>query len=295
MTTLPLVDLQVNGYAGVDFNAPDLAAADLHRACARLEADGITACLPTIITDDVERMCRKLTRLASLREEDALARRIIAGLNIEGPFISPEPGYCGAHPADAVRPADVDTARRLLDAGAGLVRIVTLAPECDPGLAVTRMLADAGVLVAAGHTDASLSCLERAIDAGLSMFTHVGNGCPMHLHRHDNIVQRAPALADRLWLTFIADGVHVPFVALRNYLRLADPDRTIVVSDAVAPAGLGPGRYTLGAQPVVVGDDMVARAADGSHFIGSAATLGEAASRLRDRAGLDHETVVRLT
>ena len=109
---------------------------------------------------------------------------------------------------------------RLLDA-AGDSSDVTLAPERDNGFAVTRMLAGRGIIVSAGHTDATLEELRGAVDAGLSMFTHVGNGCPMHMNRHDNIVQRALSLSDRLWLCFIADGAHVPFVALGNYLRLA--------------------------------------------------------------------------
>jgi N-acetylglucosamine-6-phosphate deacetylase len=136
--------------------------------------------------------------------------------------------------------------KRLLDAAGGLAKIVTLAPEHDAGLRVTRMLAGAGIRVSAGHTDAPLDLLRAAIDAGLSMFTHLGNGCPMHLHRHDNIVQRALSLSDQLWLMFIADGAHVAFPALGNYLRAAGLEKTIIVTDAVAPAGRGPGRFQLG-------------------------------------------------
>ena len=111
------------------------------------------------------------------------------------------------------------------------------------------MLAGAGVVVSAGHCDPSLDQLRAAIDAGLSMFTHLGNGCPMQLHRHDNVIQRALLACRRPplpWVSFIADGAHVPFFALRNYLKVVGFDRAIVVTDAIAPAGLGPGRYTLG-------------------------------------------------
>jgi N-acetylglucosamine-6-phosphate deacetylase len=274
-------DLQVNGYAGVDFNRDDLAADDLHRACAQLEQDGVAGILATIITEQVELMCRRLARLAELRERDGLAKRILAGLHVEGPFISPVDGYRGAHPADAVMPGNVDVMKRLLEAGAGLVKLVTLAPECDAGLRVTRMLVDRGVVVSAGHTDASVDQLRGAIDAGLSMFTHLGNGCPMTLHRHDNIVQRALSLRDKLWTCFIADGVHVPGVALRNFLDLCGCDRSIIVTDAIAPAGLGPGRYTLGRWDVSIGDDLVARSPDGAHFIGSATTMRQVRANLR--------------
>jgi N-acetylglucosamine-6-phosphate deacetylase len=185
--------------------------------------------------------------------------------------------------------------KRLLDAARGLTRIVTLAPERDAGLAVTRMLSKDGVVISAGHCDPSLEVLRAAIDAGLSMWTHLGNGCPMQMHRHDNVIQRALSLADKLWLCFIADGAHVPFFALRNYLKPAGIDRSIVVSDAVAPAGLGPGRYTLGRWELMIGDDLVARAPDGSHLIGSAVTFKRQVENLRERVGLNAAQVAQLT
>ena len=288
-------DLQVNGYGGVDFNQDDLSAADLHRACKRLETDGVVGILATIITDDLAAMCRRLSALAAIRERDALVRRVVAGIHIEGPFLNESDGYRGAHPRDAIRPADVDSMARLLDAAGGLARVVTLAPERDRSMAVTRFLASQGIVVSAGHTDATLDDLQRAVDAGLSMFTHVGNGCPMLMHRHDNIVQRALSLADRLWLCFIADGTHVPFTALGNYLRLAGYDHSVVVTDAIAPAGLGPGRYQFGRWDLVVGEDMVSRAPDGSHFVGSGITMKQSASNLQEKLGFSEAIVRQLT
>jgi len=279
-------DLQVNGYGGVDFNSDGLTADDLHKACAKLEADGVAGILATFITEKLDLMLVRLRRLVELRERDPLAKRIVAGIHIEGPFISGKNGYRGAHPLDAVMDANCETAKCLLDACGGLLKIMTLAPERDAGAAVTKMLADSGVVVSAGHTDASLDDLNRACDAGLKMFTHVGNACPMiGMHRHDNIIQRALHLRDRLWLCFIADGVHVPPVALQNYLKLA-AERAIVVTDAIAPAGLGPGRYKLGRWDLLIGDDMVARAPDGSHFVGAAITMRQSHANLRDKLGL---------
>jgi N-acetylglucosamine-6-phosphate deacetylase len=253
-------DLQVNGYAGVDFNADGLTADALHTACTALEAGGVGGILATVITDHPEAMEGRLKTLATLRERDPLAGLLIAGLHIEGPFLNEGEGYRGAHPADAIIPASVDVMERLLDAAGGLARLVTLAPERDPGLRVTRMLARRGIIVSAGHTDAGLDALRAAADAGLTMFTHVGNGCPGLLPRHDNIIQRALSLADRLWLCFIADGVHIPLFVLRSYLRLAGYERAIIVTDAMAAAGLGAGRYTLGRRVIEVGPDLVARA-----------------------------------
>ena len=288
-------DLQVNGYAGVDFNRDGLTADDLHAACVSLETDGVAGILATIITDHVELMCGRLARLAALRASDPLAARLIAGIHIEGPFLSETAGYRGAHPADAIRIADTDTMALLLDASAGTARLVTLAPERDPRFAVTRMLAGMGIVVSAGHCDPTLDQLRGAMDAGLTMFTHLGNGCPMHLHRHDNVVQRVLSVADRLWVCFIADGVHVPFVALGNYLRLVGLDRAIVVTDSIAAAGLGPGRYTLGRQDVVVDEALVAWAPDRSHFVGSAISMVESQRRLRESLGLTDSAIRRLT
>lgn len=279
-------DLQVNGYGGVDFNSDDLSAEALHRSCEALKRDGAGAILATIITEKIDLMVARLKRLAELRERDPLAKQIIAGIHIEGPFISEATGYRGAHPADAVMPAIVDVAKRLHDACGGLLRVLTLAPETDAKSATTAWLANNSVTVSAGHTDASLDQLKAACDAGLGMFTHVGNGCPMHgMHRHDNIIQRALNLREKLWLCFIADMVHVPAVALANYLTLAG-DRAVVVTDAIAPAGLGPGRYKLGRWDLLIGDDMVARAPDGSHFVGAAITMEQSHASLREKLGL---------
>jgi N-acetylglucosamine-6-phosphate deacetylase len=287
------VDLQLNGYHGVDFNADDLSAEACHAACEKLRADGVAGVLATIITDDLDRMAARLARIAALRGQDPLVAGVILGVHVEGPFLDPGPGYAGAHPRESIRPADLDAMKRLVDAAGGLVRIVTLAPEHDSGLAVTRWLAEQKIMVSAGHCNPGFDQLRAAIDAGLSMFTHLGNGCPMYLHRHENIIQRVLGLADRLWICFIGDGVHVPYPVLRNYLRCVPPERTIIVSDGISAAGMGPGRYTLGSRTVDVGEDRIARSPDGSHFVGAAATMRQMAAGLRDRAGLDEATIRR--
>lgn len=288
-------DLQVNGYGGVDFNSDGLNSDQLHQCCQKLADDGVAVILATVITADLDAMCGRLKRIRELREKDPLTARLIAGFHIEGPFLNETRGYRGAHSAAAIRPADVDSMRRLLDAAGDLAQLVTLAPERDAGMKVTKMLSDGGIVVSAGHTDATLDELKAAIDAGLSMFTHVGNGCPMLLPRHDNIIQRALSLSDRLWLTFIADGAHVPWPALRNYLRAATLERCIVVTDAISAAGLGPGRYTLGEWDLLIGEDRVARAPDGSHLVGSAGTMPLSRSNLKHHVGLSDAEVDQLT
>jgi N-acetylglucosamine-6-phosphate deacetylase len=288
-------DLQINGYGGVDFNSDGLTPDALHLCCQKLADDGVAAILATIITADIPVMCRRLKRLVELRQQDSLVERMIAGLHIEGPFLNESKGYRGAHSEASIRPASTDAMQRLLDAADGLTKLVTLAPERDAGLKVTRLLASSGIVASAGHTDATLDELHAAIDAGLSMFTHLGNGCPMLLPRHDNIIQRVLSLSDRLWITFIADGVHVPWPALRNYLRAATVDRCIVVTDAISAAGLGPGQYTLGEWNLFIAQDRVARAPDGSHLVGSAGTMPLSRANLSTHLALSEADLDLLT
>ena len=279
-------DLQINGYAGVDFNQDDLTGEDLLLACERLVTDGVSGVLATIITDSLPAMQSRIQRLVKLREAHSLIEQMICGIHIEGPFISAVPGFVGAHPRDQAREGVWDEMAQLLDAADGLAWLVTLAPEQDPHQELTRKLARKGIVVAAGHTDASMEQLNACIDQGLSLFTHLGNGCPMQMHRHDNIIQRALSRCDALHYSFIADGAHVPFFALKNYLRLAGIDRSIIVSDAIAAAGCGPGRYQLGDRMVTVGEDGVPRASDHSHLVGSGTIMKRMALNLAEHLAL---------
>jgi N-acetylglucosamine-6-phosphate deacetylase len=288
-------DLQVNGYAGVDFNSDQVSEEALVRACERLRSDGVVGILATIITDTVDAMARRLARIVELRGRHAVVAAMIRGLHIEGPFLNEQPGYIGAHPPAAACWATIAKARRLIDAGDGLVRIVTLSPERDPRLHVTRELAARGICVSAGHCDPSLELLRQAIDAGLSMFTHLGNGCPRQMDRHDNVIQRVMYLSDRLWIGFIADGVHVPFWALRNYLKCVGWERSFVVTDAISAAGLGPGTFQLGTQTVVVDENLATWAPDKSHLMGSAGTMPRSAENLRTALGLSATEIELLT
>lgn len=288
------IDLQVNGYAGVDFNNDHVTEEDLHKAAALMQAHGVARFLPTIITEQIEVMVRRIAKLARWAQSDPLGKQMVAGLHVEGPFVSEVKGYVGAHPPDAAGKADAGKLDAILEAGQGLVRIFTLAPEQDQACAVIRRASDAGVVVSAGHTNASLEQLDRAIDAGLAMFTHLGNGCANQIIRHDNIIERALSRSDHLWIGFIADGVHVPKYALRNYLRAAGLDRCFVVSDAMSAAGLGPGKYKLGRREVLVGEDRAVRSEDGSHLVGSAVTMRDSAANLIDM-GLNQKQVDQLT
>lgn len=288
-------DIQVNGYAGADFCSRSLTLEQCRRACDELAIDGTAGILATVITDSIEGICSKLARLAALREQDPTIARMIAGFHVEGPFLSRKPGCPGAHDPAKIVPANVSDAQRILDAGAGLVRLVTLAPECDAGLATTSFLARQGITVSAGHCDPSLDELRAAIDAGLSMVTHLGNGCALDLPRHDNFIQRALFLHERLWICFIPDGVHIPFFALANYLAVSGVERTIMVTDAILAAKLPPGRYAYGEGEVEVDAAGVARRPGLKNLAGSTISMRQVRDNLRDHLQLDTAAIERLT
>ena len=288
-------DLQLNGYKGVDFNADDLTPGGMRRACQAVRNDGGGRFLATIITDRLDRMESRIARLAELFRHDPEVAAAMAGIHVEGPFINPNRGFVGAHPAEHVVPADIDAARRLVEAGDGLVRLVTLAPEHDAGMATIRWLIDQGVVVSAGHCDPDGPTLAAAIAAGLSAFTHLGNGCPMLLHRHDNILQRVLAADGLRWVMVIADGVHLPAHLVRTIARVVGVDRLIAVTDATAAGGMGPGRFRLAGRDVVVDEGGAAWAPDRSHLIGSTASMGRIEDVLLLDVGLDPDEVERVT
>jgi N-acetylglucosamine-6-phosphate deacetylase len=259
-----------------------------------LETDGVASILATVITDTIERMTARLSRLVALRAADPLAQSIIQGIHIEGPFISALPGYVGAHPVAAAQLAKPEIMQQLLAAAGGLTRIVTLAPECDPQMQVTQLLAKQNICVAAGHCNPTLRQLDEALDAGLSMFTHLGNGCPLECHRHDNIIQRVLSRSGKLWISFIADGIHIPWPALGNYLTLAG-EHAVIVTDAICAAGLGPGSYKLGNQELVVDAAGGTWSADRSHLMGSSTTMRQIENDLRQHLGLTDQHIRMLT
>ncbi|MDA0658056.1 MAG: N-acetylglucosamine-6-phosphate deacetylase [Planctomycetota bacterium] len=288
-----MIDLQVNGYHGIDFNDPQLTHEQFRAACESLIADGITGCLPTIITADLEQMQACLRRIRDSHRQDEIVRQVVMGVHIEGPFLNSNPGFIGAHPPQHARIAKIEATQRLLDAAGSLTRIFTLAPECDPRGTVTQYLVDRGIVVAAGHTDATLDELRLGLQCGMSMFTHLGNGCPSEMHRHDNIIQRALSLSSRMWVSLIADGAHLPWFVFDNFLSRISVDRVIVVSDAISAAGLGPGTYQLGGTTVSIGTDLVPCAPDRSHFIGASTTMRQAHDNLVGQ-GYSDETAHRL-
>ena len=272
------VDIQVNGYAGVTLHGDTLTEPQLQQMAAALRRDGVRAALPTIVTDDPAKMRARLARLRLLTDQDESLARLMPAMHIEGPALSPLEGYRGAHNPQWLTDASPQVFEPLIEAAGGpqRVAIVTLAPEVDPGLHTTRWLAEQGIIVAAGHTDAPLELLRDAEDAGLALFTHLGNGAAVQMHRHDNIITRALSL-ERIHYSLIPDGAHVPFFVLRQWLDLIGVDRCLFTTDCVAPAACPPGTYArLDGTAVEVGPDKVVRFPGTPYLAGSAITMADA-------------------
>jgi len=287
-----LVDLQVNGFTGFDFNGdPDTWTVEAFLDVARaLNERGVAAALPTFITDDIERTLARARRYAALVGAEPRLAAAFPGLHVEGPFITPDEGPRGVHPREhCLAPADAPGfLDRVQEASGGRVRVLTTAPELDGALALIERAAATGVCAAIGHTTAPLETIRDAVAAGAVLSTHLGNGSHQVLPRLDNYIQ-AQLAEDGLHASFIADGHHVPFHTLKNFLRAKTPARSILVSDATSGAGAGPGRYALGEMEILVSDDLLVSHPGTAGFAGSALTLDRAVINVCVRCGVPFE------
>ena len=278
------IDLQVNGFAGVDYNSPDTPHAEIGRSLRAQFATGTTRLLPTVITGSVPGMLGSLRNLYAAKR--ALAEGVaIEGFHVEGPHISPEEGPRGAHPRQHVRPPDVDEYRRWQEATDGLVKLVTIAPEWPGAPAYIEALARDGVTVAIGHTAAQGSDIQAAVSAGATLSTHLGNGAHGVMPRHPNYLWEQLA-EDRLNADFIVDGIHIGAAFLKVALRAKGIERSILVTDASSPAGATPGRYMLGDQAVDLTEDDRVVLAGQTRLAGSALKMHRGVENLMRIAGL---------
>jgi N-acetylglucosamine-6-phosphate deacetylase len=264
-----LFDIQVNGFGGVDFNAPGLSADRVRDAIAALRATGVTRFLPTIITGPLDRFERCAAALLAVGDP------AIAGIHMEGPYISPVDGPRGAHALEHTAPASVEDFTRRQDAAQGRIVLVTLAPEVPGALDLIEHLAGDGIRVAIGHSDAPPAVIRDAIAAGATLSTHLGNGCAAVMPRHPNVLWEQLA-ADELWASMIADGHHLPPSTVKVIARMKRPKHAILTTDAMAAAGCPPGLYRIGDVEVEIGADRRPALRGTPYLAGSALTLPEA-------------------
>jgi N-acetylglucosamine-6-phosphate deacetylase len=277
-----LIDIQINGCFGVDFVAADPAG--WGEVSARLPETGVTSFVPTFITAPIPDLVAALRRTAALPADLGAAR--VLGVHVEGPFLAPD--RHGAHDPALLRDPTPEAVDALIDAAPGLLRLHTLAPERPGALAAIRRLVEAGVLVSVGHSDATAEQTEAAADAGARLVTHLFNAMrPLH-HREPGVVGQG--LADpRLTCGLIADLHHVAAPVCRLAFAAA-PGRIVLVTDAVAAAGMPPGTYDLGGQQVSVDPLGLPRRSDGT-IAGSGLRLDAAIANVV-AAGVDLRSAV---
>lgn len=286
------IDLQVNGFAGADYCSPQTSLETIAHSLRVVWSTGVTQLLPTVITGEPQAMLGALRKLAQAKRE-LPEGRAIAGFHVEGPHISSEDGPRGAHPLRWVRKPDVDEYRRWQDATGGLVKLVTLAPEWSEAPAYIEALVRDGVTVSLGHTGASAEQIRAAVDAGARLSTHLGNGAHKVLPRHPNYLWEQLA-EDRLSASLILDGLHLGESFTRVALRAKGIGRSILVTDAVAPAMCAPGNYMLGEVEVELKQDQRVVLRGGDRLAGSSLRMDRAIENAVRIGGVSLEDAVAM-
>jgi N-acetylglucosamine-6-phosphate deacetylase len=287
-----LVDLQVNGFRGVDFSDPHLTEAAFARACRELLASDTTAFVPTLITSPTEVYERNLPLIARVIREREFRGRV-PGVHVEGPFLSPLDGARGAHNPEWMREPDIDYFKRLVDWADGTILLLTIAADRPGAEALTRYATEQGITVCLGHHMADEDDLERLANVGARALTHLGNGIPASMDRHANPVWAGLA-NDELWATIITDGHHLPVSLLKTIIRAKGPERCVVISDASPLAGMAPGRYrSMGANVVLEENGHLYNPATG-YMAGSSATMRTCTGCLAARDLVTREELVNM-
>ncbi len=250
-----LIDIQINGYMGVDFSGPDLTVEGVRKATKALWEAGVTSYFPTIITSDIDLIKKNFAILAKARQDPEIGISI-PGFHLEGPYISPLAGFRGAHLEKYIKAPNWAEFQEIQKAANNGIKIITVAPEIEGAIPFIKKCVESGVIVSLGHHNGSAKDVELAVGAGAKMATHLGNGCANEINRHDNPLW--PQLSnDAITASIIADGFHLRREEVRTFYKAKGVDKTILVSDALDLAGLPPGEYTRGERTLVLTPDVV--------------------------------------
>jgi N-acetylglucosamine-6-phosphate deacetylase len=280
-------DLQVNGFAGVDFNNPACTPDQLDHAIKALRATGVTKFLPTLITSPLKQFSSCARALLNFPDP------AIAGIHMEGPYICPEDGPRGAHPRQYVVEASIEDFKRRQESAEGCIALVTLAPEVPGALRLIEYLVESGIRVAIGHTAASPEQIRDAVSAGATLSTHLGNGCAQILPRHPNLIWEQLA-CDDLLASFIVDGHHLSPATVKAMIRAKTPARSILVTDATAAAGCKPGFYTIGQEHIELTAEGRVSVPGAVNLAGSALQMSTAVSNTVQFTGLSLNEVIAM-
>jgi len=247
--TRGLVDIQVNGYQGVELTSPNLTVDSLARCEEALTGQGLARWCPTVTSQDPELIREVLAKIAEAIDKGAL-RRVLC-IHLEANYLSGEEGYRGAHIPRYQKDPDIKEFESWQKAARGKIGYVSLAPERNGAIDFIRYLKSNGILAALAHHNASFEIISAAVDAGAKLSTHLFNGCASMIPRHNNVIM-AQLVQDRLWASFIPDGHHIPYHVLKVGLRAKGLDHSVFTSDLTHLGGMPEGEYTVDESPVEV-------------------------------------------
>jgi N-acetylglucosamine-6-phosphate deacetylase len=289
------IDLQLNGYDGIDFNEPRTPPEQIAASARLVRRTGVTTFCPTVITGSFDHIAGCIANIIAARDQSPEFARAAPAIHLEGPFISTEDGPRGAHPREHARPPDWEEFVRWQDLARGGIRILTLSPEYPGSLEFIEHAAQSGVVVAIGHTAATPAQIRDAVGAGATMSTHLGNGSHAKIDRHPNYIWEQLA-ADELWASFIVDGHHLPPPVVKCFLRAKRVQRSVLVTDAIAAAGKPAGRYTLGNVEVDVTPERRVCLPGTPYLAGSVLEMHDAIGKTVEYSDLElHEALLMAT
>lgn len=317
------VDLQVNGYRGINFSGSDITLADVLHVGELLAEQGVAAYCPTVITSSLETYRRNLPLIAAAAHQatgsveaaggventesvkgagsakatgitTGIKRAKILGIHLEGPFISPDTGPRGIHQADFVHAPSIELYEELQELCEDSLALITVAPDQPGAIDLIRHInGHSDTVVSIGHHLASQAQITAAVDAGARAATHVGNGLPTMLHRHENPLW--PILVeDRLTAFFIGDGFHLPPALLKVLFKTKTPERLILTSDLMHFGGLEPGSYKLGGLDITFEKNGKLHHAGGEQLAGAALPINRCAEYLHTSLGISEEIIHRI-
>ena len=258
------IDVHTHGAYGFDTNDGDEEG--LRNWIKRIPADeGVTSVLPTTITQSVEVLSNAVANVAKVVRDGYQGANIL-GINFEGPYLDMK--YKGAQPPQHILPSSVEQFKMYQEKADGLIKIITLAPEHDENMQLTKYCSQNGVVVSLGHSSSSYETAVLAAANGAKLLTHVYNGMSPYGHRELGLVGAAFRIRD-MYGEIIADGYHSNPEAVNNYFRVKGPDHVVMISDSLRPKGLPKGEYTSGGLAIVITDEGTARLSDSGSLAGS--------------------------
>ena len=300
-----LIDIQVNGYSSVSFSlevgdktsasARDLTVADVKKVTKALWKEGVTTYFPTLTTNSQDLLLRNIAILARAKDDPSLLGSI-PGFHLEGPYISAINGYRGAHPEEFVRKPDWNEFLELFNTAERKILLVTLAPEIDGAFEFIRKCREMGIVISLGHHNGSAEIIKQVIGHGAELATHLGNGCANLINRHLNPIW--PQLADdRLMISIICDGFHLPPEILQVFYKVKRAENIIIISDITSYAGLPPGQYKIKT------GETIEKTADGNlrfsgqegGLYGSASPLSKGVGHIMKVTGCSLDKAIQMT